>query len=681
MFSVHAKFRLLITFFFLTAGVVRASAQSEENGRPSRKDSVTALIDKLQDVGDNGVGYSTGMSSTGFIPLGIWEMSMGILGQGRPAASPIMQELIRRGAAAIPGLIAHLNDKRTTAISIIEGFPMVVAYWNEYDYNKQTAKQSPNEVNHESFRGSPRSYTVTVGDLCFVALGQIVNRNFSAVRYQPTAIIVINSPSYSEALRAEVVKEWGKLTPEQHKASLIQDFLHPDSEERLEGASLRLGYYYRKTLDPLVLKQLSPSECDMIAVNNMVRHQLYPTEGARERKAIFDAYVAKHGEVARQGVLLDLFQDLSLHEADDEASLQPAQQGESHARECLVQLFGYPQNVSSRDAPHFAPVDDYQQARFIDTLDYFPDRQIDQAVRRVLQSTANDDLALSCVNYLIGRGADADIRQYVEKRHLKSYVSGSMTQNALLERVGWTPLHLAIEQNQTEWAALLVRRGAKVNARAANGQTPLHVAAAHNSGAIPALLKWKANPNLKDALGRTPVQLAAYHGDARAVAALIAGGGKPTDALSANLTGNPLLVEQFLNRSPLMVNLRTAAGETPLHVAAELGFVAVTRVLLAYGAEVDVYNQYGFTPLHLAVMQGYVDIASDLLAHGAKVDARGINLLTPLHLAVEYSQPAMVTLLLQHHADRHAKTGEGKTPLDLANERNDEKTSSLLKAD
>ena len=47
------------------------------------------------------------------------------------------------------------------------------------------------------------------------------------------------------------------MTPQQHKESLIHDFLEPDSEFRRSEACLRLGYYYRDALEPLALKVLA----------------------------------------------------------------------------------------------------------------------------------------------------------------------------------------------------------------------------------------------------------------------------------------------------------------------------------------------------------------------------------------------------------------------------------------
>src|SRR5262249_30279974 len=160
--------------------------------------------------------------------------------------------------AAVPKLIAHLGDKRPTKITIShEGIIGGMFFPDEYDYNRRTVKAAPDGVNQERLsRRDADSHTVTVGDLCFVALGQIVNRSFSAVRYQPTACIMINSPTRSEALRSAIKKEWGTLTPEQHKASLIRDFREPDHEDRRTGACVRLAYFYPDALESLVLENL-----------------------------------------------------------------------------------------------------------------------------------------------------------------------------------------------------------------------------------------------------------------------------------------------------------------------------------------------------------------------------------------------------------------------------------------
>jgi hypothetical protein len=54
-------------------------------------------------------------------------------------------------------------------------------------------------------------YTVKVGDVCYVLIGQIVNRQLVAVRYQPTAGLIVNSPIEVPPLAEKVKNDWGAL--------------------------------------------------------------------------------------------------------------------------------------------------------------------------------------------------------------------------------------------------------------------------------------------------------------------------------------------------------------------------------------------------------------------------------------------------------------------------------------
>ncbi|HET6327163.1 MAG TPA: ankyrin repeat domain-containing protein [Planctomycetaceae bacterium] len=139
----------------------------------------------------------------------------------------------------------------------------------------------------------------------------------------------------------------------------------------------------------------------------------------------------------------------------------------------------------------------------------------------------------------------------------------------LSNQVGWTLLHVVAETYESGKLEAMIRAGADINARAANGQTSLHMAAAHGSyGGIRILLQFKANPNLKDNAGRTPVQLALGY-DPVAVDDLLAGGAEIPDILVAAVAGRADLVKRFLEKDKAAVNARVAGtGDTALHLAA-----------------------------------------------------------------------------------------------------------------
>lgn len=628
----------------LMAGFLMSSAAQDLDNE------ITGLISKLQATKDGDVGYMATMSGSKFSALEEEGQSGAmLLGQKGPAASAPLRDLVKKGAAAVPYLIAHLNDTGKTQMTIKHNMGMGGMFFeDEYDFNRRTRKAVPENVNR-SFgserNGTPNEHTLTVGDLCFVALGQIVNRSFNAVRYQPTACIMINSPTSSDTLLKVIKEEWGTLTPEQHKQSLIRDFVEPDYEARREGASLRLGYYYPKALEPLVLKQLAEPRYNIFEAQTLVREKLYKTKDAKARKDLLTTFVAERGEVARQGVLLYLFGDLDTQEADEEGRLGPPLKEKYAARRCLVDLFGYPEGVKSKDRPVLLPLENCSQARFIDTLVHYHTESIDRAVREVLHSTDEIYLAQACSRYLVGRGADKEILKYVEQRLPGADLERRRELETMKERVGWTPLHVAADQRDPGLVERLITQGAEINARAANGQTALHVAAARgNYGVVRALLKRNADPNVEDAMGRRPAQVGIhYEGMARM---LLEGGAVPNDILVASYAGRADIVRDLLAKDKTLAQTALPDGVSALHFAAHHDHVKVAEMLLTHGADPNFCGEK--------------------------------SKITPLHYAAWYASAEMVELLLAHNADRNAKTWNGKNALQCAQERQNKAAADIL---
>ena len=124
--------------------------------------------------------------------------------------------------------------------------------------NQHEAKVLANKRKDE-FGGGDKfetKYTVKVGDICFVAIGQITNRPYNAVCCHPTACIVINSTVRDETLASEVRDIWGESDYQQKLLdSLLTDFCTQWQYRRdylQTGAAIRLAYYFPEEAGDLI---------------------------------------------------------------------------------------------------------------------------------------------------------------------------------------------------------------------------------------------------------------------------------------------------------------------------------------------------------------------------------------------------------------------------------------------
>jgi len=92
--------------------------------------------------------------------------------------------------------------------------------------------------------------------------------------------------------------------------------------------------------------------------------------------------------------------------------------------------------------------------------------------------------------------------------------------------------------------------------------------------------------------------------------------------LGCAIDGNPDNVEEMLAQGA-RIDMRDAAGKTALHFAAAYGHLAVMRVLLDNGADIDdqTYDAK-LTPLHMAAHHRKAAAAKLLVEKGADVSLR-----------------------------------------------------------
>lgn len=185
--------------------------------------------------------------------------------------------------------------------------------------------------------------------------------------------------------------------------------------------------------------------------------------------------------------------------------------------------------------------------------------------------------------------------------HVRPGISGQTA------RYGYGPLTLAAIKGFTEIGLILLKHGANVEERAANGMTPIMAACSQGSLAMVTLLQG--------------------HG--------------------------------------AMINVKNNIGETPLYCACSFGCCDVVQFLLRHGASVRKTTQDGDTALHVACIRGHVDVAEILLKNQANVNKAGQFQRSPLHCATLRNNKALIKLLIAFGADTELRDVYGNTATDL----------------
>lgn len=134
--------------------------------------------------------------------------------------------------------------------------------------------------------------------------------------------------------------------------------------------------------------------------------------------------------------------------------------------------------------------------------------------------------------------------------------------------------------------------------------------------------------------------------------------------IAANL-GWPEETEFFLSNGD-DVNAKTKNGTTPLLCALYGNNQQMAKLLLEHGAQVNITNTEGDSPLLRAARNANTELAQVLLSWKANISVRDQNGRTSLHMAAQYGYKDLAELLITNNADINAKDTNGFTPLYLA---------------
>lgn len=228
--------------------------------------------------------------------------------------------------------------------------------------------------------------------------------------------------------------------------------------------------------------------------------------------------------------------------------------------------------------------------------------------------------------------------------------------------MGWTELHVASANNQTDEISSLIsnKEGGPLDCKDKKGRTPLYLAA--NEGyeeCVTLLARAGANVDARTNDGRTALYKAVTNGDRRMMELLIDKGADPTIA-AVDRGRSALDVARERGQKEVVELLER--GEAVLN-ASRRGHVKLLEWLLETDAKVNYCDQYGMTPLHVAAIKGYKDVAMLLFEYGSELDYQDADGQTPLHLAVESTDKDMVEVLVNMGADVNAMSKKGATPL------------------
>ena len=201
--------------------------------------------------------------------------------------------------------------------------------------------------------------------------------------------------------------------------------------------------------------------------------------------------------------------------------------------------------------------------------------------------------------------------------------------------------------------------------------------------AVGKLIEAGADVNARDAEGNTPLILAAFYAGPRCVELLLEKGADPN---AANRSGVTALIRaatdyekaRLLIAAGAKVGVRTAdLGNTPLILAARrAGNSRTVRLLLERGAGAAERDEAGISPIMAGAASGDLETVRLLLDAGAKAGdfpvtnhsrsaTRAAGLRTPLMWAAFNNDVPMVRLLLEHGADPNQTTLYG-SPLSQA---------------
>ena len=174
----------------------------------------------------------------------------------------------------------------------------------------------------------------------------------------------------------------------------------------------------------------------------------------------------------------------------------------------------------------------------------------------------------------------------------------------------------------------------------------------NNRAAVALFIQVPISTEIRDNRGWTPLMLAAFLGN--------------------------IEITELLIKSSADINALDLGGNSALHWAVFGCHTACTRILIEHHARTDTRNNFGWTPLMQATARNNLEGVALLIASGVNLDTAANDGMTALHKAAASGYLELVELLLEQGADRKLKTYAGLTPMELAVNNKHERVIQVL---
>lgn len=207
-----------------------------------------ALVDALASAPPEAV-QTDAQASGCFLPLA--RLVEPHEGSSNVLSSAPLRQLVAMGAVAIPAILLGLDDDRPTrfGVSPLASNPHIAFHYLEHTeevdpYDREAVALLTNKAKALSSDNDAREHKLTVGDLCFFALGQIVNRYYLPIQFPSKFTAIVTSPIKFPAMVERLRHQWGTLDTAQHAAQLSSELEQAGTPRFREDTWLRLQYYF-----------------------------------------------------------------------------------------------------------------------------------------------------------------------------------------------------------------------------------------------------------------------------------------------------------------------------------------------------------------------------------------------------------------------------------------------------